>query len=131
MGVGGGGVVVGWVGRRGAGMQMHGRSMAGGMHGWGICGGGGMHGRVGMHGREGMCGRGCAWQGGCMAGEGGGAAWQARKMTTAADRTHPNGMHSCFKYKQTKMPKLPTLCITEKLEYTFFNKNLPKTECFE
>ena len=69
-----------------------------------------MHGRVhawhegGMHGR-GLCGRvvgGHAWQGMCMA-EGacmaGGHAWQgvrmAGEMATAADGTHPTGMHSC------------------------------------
>ena len=52
--------------------------VAGGEHAW----------------QGGMCGRGRAWQGGhawqgaCMAGE----------TATAADGTHPPGMHSCLKY---------------------------------
>ena len=76
--------------------------MAGGMHGgghaWqGACmvgdfhgGGGGLcdreHAWQGYHvWQGGMHGRGHVWQGGCMAGE----------MATAADGTHPTGMHSC------------------------------------
>ena len=66
----------------------------------GVCVGGGMHGG-GMCGKEDMCGGGACmaeamfgrghawqghvWQGVCMAGE----------MVTAADSTHPTGMHSC------------------------------------
>ena len=47
----------------------------------GMCGRGGMHdSRWGMHGRGGVCGGGA-----CVAGE----------MATAADGTHPTGMHSC------------------------------------
>ena len=50
----------------------------------GVCVAGEGHGR----GYGGMHGRGCALQGGeaCMAGE----------TATAADGTHPTGMHSCF-----------------------------------
>ena len=47
----------------------------------------------GMCGKGGMHSRACAWQGGgrfmvgaCMAGE----------TATAADGTHPTGMHSCY-----------------------------------
>ena len=40
----------------------------------------------GAHGKGGMCGRGCAWQESRMAG----------KTATAADGTHPTGMHSCL-----------------------------------
>ena len=46
-----------------------------------------MHG--GMRGGRvwwGLHGRGCAWQGACV----------ARDTATAADGTHPTGMHSCF-----------------------------------
>ena len=63
---------------------------------------GGVHGkgRGVVHGK----GRGCTWQRGvcmtkgvCMAK--GGGAWQgacvAGEMATAADGTHPTGMHSC------------------------------------
>ena len=42
-----------------------------------------------MHGR-GMCGRGCVWPGGPH-----GRGCMAREMATAADGTHPTGMHSC------------------------------------
>ena len=50
-----------------------------------------------------MHGRGHAWQGVCMAvgmcGGGGGEEWQgvcmAGETATAADGTHPTGMHSC------------------------------------
>ena len=61
-------------------MCPRGASVPGGMHGgggWGACvvGGGG------VCGRGGMCGRGA-----CMAGE----------TATAADGTHPTGMHSCY-----------------------------------
>ena len=51
----------------------------------------------------GMHGGGCAWQGACMAGgvHGRGHAWwgvcMAGETATAADGTHPTGMHSCFK----------------------------------
>ena len=70
--------------------------MAGGMHG--------MCGRGGMHGRGDICGRGCVWWGhawqGDMHGSGGmrGREWacMARETTTAADGTHPTGMHSRF-----------------------------------
>ena len=74
--------------------------MAGGVHGggraWqGVCMVGGVHGRDGH-----------VWQGACMA-EGPawqrdvhgrqGRAWQeAGEMATAADGTHPTGMHSCL-----------------------------------
>ena len=41
----------------------------------------------------------CVWQGACMAGgvhDSGGCAWQETGQTaTAADSTHPTGMHSC------------------------------------
>ena len=84
----------------------------GGVHGRGVCmaGGhawqGGMFGRGhawqrGMHGRGHVWqgdvhGRGCAWQGGMHGREG--YAWQeAGETTTAADGTHPTGMHSCLK----------------------------------
>ena len=89
----------------------------GGMHGRGVCGGGqawhggvgGMHGRGGVHGR-GHPWQGCVWWGACMAegvhGKGGacmagGCVWwgvslcMAGETTTAADGTHPTGMHSC------------------------------------
>ena len=52
-----------------------GACMAGGTRGRGLCMAGGVHGRGGMHG-----------QGACVVGE----------MATAADGTHPTGMHSCF-----------------------------------
>ena len=47
-----------------------------------MCGRGGMHGRGGKFGGWG----GHAWQGACMAGE----------TATAADGTHPTGIHSCI-----------------------------------
>ena len=66
-----------------AGGGIHGRGcawqevcMAGGMHGWGMCGGG--------H----------AWQGGMCAWWGG--ACMARETATAMDGTHPTEMHSCL-----------------------------------
>ena len=66
--------------------SVHGRGgacMAGGVCGRGACMAGGMPGKGGMH------GRGCVWQGGaCVAGE----------TATAADGTHPTGMHSCLVY---------------------------------
>ena len=55
-----------------------------------------------------MHGRVCAWQGACVAGE----------MATAADGTHPAGMHSCvFKgfNNSKKQECLPALCRTSKL----------------
>ena len=58
---------------------MHGRE-----HVWGHAWQGVMHGKEGMHGRACMAG-GCVWQGACMASE----------IATAADGTHPTGMHSC------------------------------------
>ena len=44
-----------------------------------------------MRGRGSTCGRGHAWEGGCVAGE----------TATAADGTHPTGMHSCFPFTYT------------------------------
>ena len=47
-----------------------------------------------------MCGTGCAWQGVCgrdafqLACMAGGGAYVAGEMATAADGTHPSGMHS-------------------------------------
>ena len=72
----------------------------------GVCVVGGVHG--GGHVWQGVCGAGWhVWQGegACMA-EGhawqGGHVWQGAcmtgEMTTAADGTHPTGMHSCFIY---------------------------------
>ena len=54
---------------------------------------GGMHGMGGMHGNGacmagGVHVRGHAWQGVCLAGE----------TATAADSTHPTGMHPCVMY---------------------------------
>ena len=77
---------------------MHGRVHAwheGGMHGRGCVwqGGGGACMAGDVHGRRGMHGRGHAWQGGMR---GRGCAWQ-EEMATAADGTHPTGMHSCLK----------------------------------
>ena len=46
-----------------------------------------------MCGRGGMCGRGRAWLRGVLGG--GGAACVAGETATAADGTHPTGMHSC------------------------------------
>ena len=70
-----------------------GRCMAGGRAGvpeGGICAGG-MHGGGGW---GGMCGGGHAlWGVGvCVAGE----ACMAGETATAADGTHPTGMHSCY-----------------------------------
>ena len=59
----------------------------GDLHGKGVCVAGGMHGRcvcvAGDH----------AWQGGnaCP-----GVFYTAGEMATAADGTHPTGMHSCY-----------------------------------
>ena len=94
-------------GMHGRGCARQGACMAGGM-----CGGG-MHGREcvwqgGMHGRgyvwqQGACmagdrcGRVCAWQWGMHGRRG--HAWQ--EMATAADSTHPTGMHSCSNYFHT------------------------------
>ena len=54
-----------------------------------------------MCGKRGVCvAGGCAWQAACMSGAcvAGGCAWQgacvARETATAADGTHPTGMHS-------------------------------------
>ena len=58
----------------------------------GVCMAGGMHG--GGHvwqGRHAWQSVGHAWQGGVC----GGGACVAGEMTTAADGTHPTGMHSC------------------------------------
>ena len=58
-------------------------------------------GRAVHGGGRGMCGRGCAWQGACVAGGVhdwgicGRGACMAGETTTAADDTHPTGMHSC------------------------------------
>ena len=53
--------------------------------------GGGIHGR-GTCVAGGMCGSGvCVWQGG-MCGQG---VCMAGETATAADGTHPTGMHSC------------------------------------
>ena len=48
---------------------------------------------VGVCMARGMHGRGHAWQGG-MHGKGGGVVGE---MATAADGTHPTGMHSCLR----------------------------------
>ena len=77
----------------GWGCVWHGAYVAGGYAWQGACMTGGVHGR-GCARQKGACmagsmyDRGCAWQrvGACMAGE----------KTTAADGTHPTGMHSCF-----------------------------------
>ena len=73
---------------------VHGRGMHGrGVHGRGTCMAGGHAWQGDKH------GRGHAWQGGhvwwglCMVGVG-----VAGETATAADGTHPTGMHSCFKY---------------------------------
>ena len=63
-----------------------------------------MHVRVGVHVRGTcVCGGGCVawghvWQGGVRGRVGGqGCAWQeAGETATAADGTHPTGMHSCL-----------------------------------
>ena len=82
--------------------SMHGRRAMRGGHAWrvghawqGAYMVGGMHGRG--HAWQGEC----AWWGACMAGgmHGGGRAWwggvHGRRYATAADGTHPTGMHSC------------------------------------
>ena len=81
--------------------------------GRGTCVAGEMCGRVGgcmggmacmagvIHGTGGMCGRGHVSQGMCVAGEAcvgggeGGRACVAGETATAANSTHPTGMHSC------------------------------------
>ena len=87
----------------------------GGGEWWGACVAGGMHGRgpawQGVCVWWGMCDRGeCAWQGACMvagvwqgacvAGGGGsmsgGRRQEAGETATAANGTHPTGMHFCF-----------------------------------
>ena len=62
--------------------------MTGGMA-WVMCGGGYAWQRVCMV--VGVHVRGCVWQGvrACVAGE----------MATAADGTHPTGMHSCVEFE--------------------------------
>ena len=77
-----------------------GACMAKGGHVWQR---GGMHGKGNMCGK-GVCDGGCAWQErrqGHMHCRG--HAWQgvckAGEMVTAADGTHPTGMHSCLKIK--------------------------------
>ena len=76
----------------------------GGVHAGGMSGrvacvamhGGGHAWQGGMHSGGGMCGRWHAWQEGCEAR----GAWMARgacmagETATAADATHPTGMHS-------------------------------------
>ena len=49
--------------------------MAGGMHGWGVCG------------RDGVHGKGCVWLGGSMC---------LGKTATEVGGTHPTRMHSCL-----------------------------------
>ena len=69
---------------------MHGRG-----HAWQGCAWqGDLHGKEGMHG-GGVCMAGSVWQG-CMAVgmHGGGGAYVAGEIATAADGTHPSGMHS-------------------------------------
>ena len=74
-------------GGRGEGMHGKGACVAGG-HAWQ----GGVHGKGawvvgGVRGKGGVHGRGDVWRGGaCVAGE----------MATAADGSHPTGMHSCI-----------------------------------
>ena len=45
--------------------------------------------------KGGMCGEGSMRGEGAMCGEGGGGACVAEETATAADGTHPTGMHSC------------------------------------
>ena len=59
----------------GGGRCMSGWACMSGRHVWGGVWQGGVHGRVG--------GQGCAWQ-------------EAGETATAADGTHPTGMHSCL-----------------------------------
>ena len=76
---------------------MHGKGVcvAGGHVCQGVCMAGGMHGRDG-HVWQGACmTEGHAWQGGVYGKWG--CAWQeAGEMATAAEGTHPTGMHSCL-----------------------------------
>ena len=69
-----------------------GACMAGGMHGRGCAWQDGMHGRGVCVAGGGACmaGGGCAWQGACVTG-----GMHGRREATAADGTHPGGMHSC------------------------------------
>ena len=62
---------------------------------------GGMCGKGGMHCERSMRGRGCAWQGGACVARGmcGRGACMAGEIVTAADGTHPTGMHSCCIYR--------------------------------
>ena len=48
-----------------------------------------------MHGVGGMHDRGLGWPGACMVG-GGGRACVTGETATAADGTHPTGMHACL-----------------------------------
>ena len=71
---------------------------------WGVGGKGGVHGKGGHAWQRegGMRGRGYVWRrgacvvkrGACMAKRG---ACMAGDMATAADGTHPTGMHSCYR----------------------------------
>ena len=66
----------------------------GGGHVWqGACVAGGMCGRENVHGRGDMCGRGACMAGGGMCVWGGGVC-VAGETATAAEGTHPTGMHS-------------------------------------
>ena len=58
----------------------------------------------GMHVRGAYMVQGCSWQGVCMAGGmcGGGGACTAQQTATAADGTHPTGMHSCHSHIVTR-----------------------------
>ena len=86
---------------RGGGGAVRGRGACmAGRHAWqgSICGGGGACVAGGMH------GRGYAWWGACVVGDacmagaciwGGGVGCVVGETATAADGTHPTGMHSC------------------------------------
>ena len=76
---------------------MRGACMAGGcVAGW-WGGGHAWQGVVWQGGGGGMHGRGCAWQKGhaWQGGMRGRGVCMAGEMATAADGTHPTGMHSC------------------------------------
>ena len=76
-------------------------------HAWqGVCVIGGMHGRTSMEGEH-------AWQGACVAGGGmhSRGACMAGETATAADDTHPIGMHSCFfVWWLAEFHLFPTIC---------------------
>ena len=64
-----------------------------------------------MHGERGVCGKGGhAWQGALAWCREGDCAWQevcmAGEMATAADGTHPTGMHFCFPCSSIKFINL-------------------------